>query len=412
MFLLHREPKRLFDERRLSDFLADRRRHFLDSIEAEEDSFILNVIDTEYLKYKLENALLLPLEIDTDSIQASIRREAIPARFFPVGSDVREGEAYQREVITFHIPFEGTQELILCAPSKRTLNGFYADVAYGRIDFRVINFNDDVSAIEKEKNQFLSFVTAHAQYINSDVEEFNRRIGQDIASTFLARRERILKVRGILGSLGIALIKNESAPKAFAIPFPKQRARISIDKPTVPDSTFVPEPTLPDQSYMQILKLVHDTGRVIERYPGIYSGKREEHLRDHILMILEPNFAGTATGETFNKGGKTDILLRHEGRNAFIAECKFWKGEKSLIDAVSQLLSYLTWRDSKTAIILFVKNADFSTVTTRARGGIRSHPNYIAESAPTDEAWYNFELHLPNDRTRKVKLALMLYHIS
>lgn len=65
---------------------------------------------------------------------------------------------------------------------------------------------------------------------------------------------------------------------------------------------------------------------------------------------------GSATGETFNKKGKTDILLRHAGNNAFVGECKFWKGEKSFLSTIDQLLGYLTWRDSKTAVIMFVKN--------------------------------------------------------
>jgi len=47
--------------------------------------------------------------------------------------------------------------------------------------------------------------------------------------------------------------------------------------------------------------------------------------------------------------GKTDILTRVEDRNAFIAECKFWMGEKAFLAALDQLLSYLSWRDTKTA---------------------------------------------------------------
>lgn len=87
-------------------------------------------------------------------------------------------------------------------------------------------------------------------------------------------------------------------------------------------------PTLLSQAYNQILQLMHDVGKEFERLPSLYSGEEEEHLRDHFLRMLEPNFEGSATGETFNKTGKTDILLRHEGLNVFIAECKFWKGKK------------------------------------------------------------------------------------
>lgn len=38
-----------------------------------------------------------------------------------------------------------------------------------------------------------------------------------------------------------------------------------------------------------------------------------------------------AQGETFNKSGKTDILISEESRSAFIAECKIWRGQKKFL---------------------------------------------------------------------------------
>lgn len=89
-----------------------------------------------------------------------------------------------------------------------------------------------------------------------------------------------------------------------------------------------------------------------------------------MLLILEPNFEGSATGETFNKTGKTDILLRHEGNQCVIAELKFWHGQKGFLDTITQLLGYLTRRDSKAAVAMFVKNKNFSSVLEIAQLGI------------------------------------------
>jgi hypothetical protein len=55
-------------------------------------------------------------------------------------------------------------------------------------------------------------------------------------------------------------------------------------------------------------------------------------------MVLGPNFEGSATGESFNKAGKIDTLLRHEGKLALIAECRFWHGEKAHLRSIDQLL--------------------------------------------------------------------------
>ena len=59
------------------------------------------------------------------------------------------------------------------------------------------------------------------------------------------------------------------------------------------------------------------------------------------------------TGETFRKKGKSDIHIMFENKAAFIGECKIWHGIKNFKEAVEQLFSYSTWRDTKTAIIVF-----------------------------------------------------------
>lgn len=127
-------------------------------------------------------------------------------------------------------------------------------------------------------------------------------------------------------------------------------------------------------------------------------------------MMLEPNFEGSATGETFNKKGKTDILLRYQGSNIFIGECKFWRGKKSLLKTIDQLLGYLTWRDSKVAIIMFVPNKDFSTVLATMRESINEHSNFLRIVSDKETTWLNCEFHLNDDRNRIVKVAIMLYH--
>jgi hypothetical protein len=61
----------------------------------------------------------------------------------------------------------------------------------------------------------------------------------------------------------------------------------------------------------------------------------EETLRDWIMFILGSNFEAPDGGEVFiggeveNGKGKTDTLVRHAGRNAFIGECKFWHGRRN-----------------------------------------------------------------------------------
>lgn len=215
----------------------------------------------------------------------------------------------------------------------------------------------------------------------------------------------------MLHSLGVPVKKNNNASSTFSIPVPDMRKKIKMGKPDVKEIGYTPEPSLDKESYNGILSLIHDVGREFERLPSLYAGKEEEHLRDHFLMMLEPNFTGSATGETFNKKGKTDILLRYEGTNVFIAECKFWKGKKVFLNTISQLLGYLTWRDSKAAVIMFVPNKEFSSVIQIVKDSISEHQNYVEHLNDKDETWLNYTFHLNDDRNRIVNLAVMLYHI-
>jgi hypothetical protein len=170
------------------------------------------------------------------------------------------------------------------------------------------------------------------------------------------------------------------------------------------------EPTALDEArYQRILEILHQTGVEMERHPGVYEGRGEEALRDHLLVALSPNFQ-SATGETFNKTGKTDILIRHEGKNVFIAECKFWSGLKVFYETIDQALGYLTWRDSKAAVICFIPNKELDPVLRQIEAETLKHPCFLKYHGERADGWYNFEFHLKDDRTRSVKVAVLCFH--
>lgn len=72
----------------------------------------------------------------------------------------------------------------------------------------------------------------------------------------------------------------------------------------------------------------------------------EEELRDLLLGMMNANYPGTATGETFRKLGKTDISFRVDAGYVLICECKFWHGAEEYANALDQLFRYVTWREN------------------------------------------------------------------
>jgi hypothetical protein len=139
-----------------------------------------------------------------------------------------------------------------------------------------------------------------------------------------------------------------------------------------------------------------------ERSPSAFENMGEEDLRNHFLVHLNGQYEGQATGETFNFQGKTDILIRAEGRNVFIAECKVWRGEKNFLETINQLLSYLSWRDTKTAVVIFNRNANFTEVLSTIADAAPTHPNFKRELGESDETTFRYIFHQPNDPNREI----------
>jgi hypothetical protein len=164
-------------------------------------------------------------------------------------------------------------------------------------------------------------------------------------------------------------------------------------------------------AYQEILECLNIVGKMFERLPRTYAGKDEEGLRDHMLVTLEASVGGSATGETFNRRGKTDILVRTEGNNTFIAECKFWSGQKGLLETIDQLLTYLGWRDNQASAIIFVRNVNFSETIESAKAMMKTHPKFIRHLSNSDSTWDNYEFRSAADPGRSVSIALMVYHL-
>jgi|GEM_PF-3463738 hypothetical protein len=119
------------------------------------------------------------------------------------------------------------------------------------------------------------------------------------------------------------------------------------------------KPRTSDQIYEKILEIISLAGNDMERRALSHKDRNEPELRDVLLASLNSHKDLFSSGESFNKRGKTDILVSSVNKTIFIAECKIWRGKKSLQEAIAQLLSYLTWQDNRVALIIFYKNKEF-----------------------------------------------------
>jgi hypothetical protein len=193
---------------------------------------------------------------------------------------------------------------------------------------------------------------------------------------------------------------------------PVKRKRIPTAKPGASREAFSPEPELQFEVYEQILNTLRNMVLVMERSPRAFSNMGEEDLRTHFLVQLNGQYEGLATGETFNYEGKTDILIRVDGKNVFIAECKFWKGPKALKSTIDQLLGYLSWRDTKAAILIFNRNKDFSVVLSQIPTVLENHPNFKRHIHHNNrETEFRSILHSNTDKNRELVVTILVFDI-
>lgn len=170
---------------------------------------------------------------------------------------------------------------------------------------------------------------------------------------------------------------------------------------------------LSETAYKQIIDEINKFGLNIEKLSSLKSKFNEEGYRDYFLPHLNSiSTSYNATGETFNKIGKTDILIQNNhGENVFIGECKIWHGEKELLKAIDQLLErYVSWRDEYTALIMFNKeNKQFSSVIDTAKKAIVKHPNFNSCVKNNSTTSISYIFNNIDDSTKKIRLELILF---
>jgi hypothetical protein len=125
---------------------------------------------------------------------------------------------------------------------------------------------------------------------------------------------------------------------------------------------------------------------------------------------LNTHYEGRAHAEAFNVQGKTDILIRHEGRNLFICECKFWNGSEGFSGTIDQLFRYTGWRDTKLAVVMFVREKGLTAILKKARTTLEAHQQFVAWKTAAEETELRATMHWPGDDDRHADLNVFFVH--
>jgi hypothetical protein len=378
-----------------------------DEIEALPENQFLSSTEDEIIGYICSKYEIIPLEIYEDKMYAQHKNTKVAYR------DYERHKEYDGLKFSVRLPFTGDQQLWYVTPSTWTTTypeGSVQTDSEGRnvLVFDVaVGLQQDPDTHNKLIEDNLKSIKFYLAKQKTDVERFNKNIRNIVEECIRIRKSKLDKKTRIIRAFKIPLHKSDDAPDISLIPIKRK-----LIKPLPSPPGHPPEYEISKDDYEHILGVIRHEGRSFESTPRTFAVHDEEELRDIILAHLNGHYKGGATGETFRGSGKTDIRIESENRAAFVAECKVWRGPSELSDAIDQLLGYLTWRDCKTAIVIFNKEvAGFTEIQKKVHGIFKGHSNYERIIAVDEAGEWRFLFHSKEDSERKVIIHVFMFNL-
>jgi hypothetical protein len=398
------EPDPLFSQRNLATLLKDQIHKMENTIDELSDDVVLLNSPDDLIEAISQAGYLQPLELLKDQGVSHPPIEITNTHV--LGSPVPiSGFRYAIEV-----PYTGASGLFNHQPETYDLDKPTAQLNSHSMQGSLIFTRIATAEVTKDElsRSFETAVQKVNKYIKLQalqLDPFNASLKDEASRIVNGRRERLLKARHIAASLGYPLRQRPGAPLTYVSPIVRRKITTKVS------GTFRPEPAIEEAEYQNILRIIENMSFVMERNPRVFSTAPEETIRDHYLVQLNGQYEGSATGETFNGRGHTDILVRDGNANLFIAECKVWYGQKQFSEAIDQLLGYVTWRDTKTAIIVFNRNQETTPVVETIEATIKAHSSYKRDAKLENTTRLRAVFGRPGDPAREIIVTVIIVPI-
>ncbi len=382
-----------------------------------QDQF-MNAPEDELMAHIVEQLTVEPLVLHEDQAQMDQQETSLDVSNWPGRNHFRDpGPIHVPAVqVIVTMPYTGDSKLWRLRsnpyqtvfPRAVVINK--GQPSAGTLVFDLVQpADEDPAKFKTDLDRELASIRLFIGAQRAQIESFNNALEGQARPAIKARCARIEKHTGLDSLLGIPLKHRDGAPDTTLIPMERKLLR---PLPPPPNTGYKPEPGIRDADYDHILSVIRHAGRTFEATPSTFAVHDEEELRDIVLAHLNGHYQGDATGETFRRSGKTDIRIEDGDRAAFVAECKVWRGAKELGEAIDQLLGYLTWRDCKTAIVVFNKhNKGFSGILENIPKALESHPNFRSSKETGATGEWQLSMTSKEDDGRLVRVHVFAFNL-
>lgn len=272
------------------------------------------------------------------------------------------------------------------------------------VTLRVLGSQPD-DALRNELHRFLEQVQQGLDWAQEEIAKHEGEI-RSLGWRIDARRASIERSQAATAALNIPRRQPIASPPPAAPPAPVPAAPAPAAGPAPAPSPAAGESRADFERAISVLARART---YLQKTRSMTEGRGEEDLRDALIYALHVDGAADVTAESLNGSGKTDILVRRDGRSVLIAECKFWDGASKAVDTFDQLSGYVTWDDLYTAIPLFIRGrGDTQAVIDKARQVMRG----LSIRCVDEQAEDHWEFVVRSSRGREISVVLMPFVIA
>jgi hypothetical protein len=312
--------------------------------------------------------------------------------------------------VVVHFPFEGDAGVFKLRPNQYTMDPPRGRVGKNELLLTITFPQDQPRQIDPAAQEFLSNVQRYLGWARGEIETFNAQLKHQAMSAIAGRRQRISQRDAALAESTIPVRRiGDDGKKTYIADALVRRPAPSLPRNRSDDNPPALEPTLDDKVFEHVLSVIRQQSLMIEQHANTYVAMGEEDRRNVILGALATHYSGF-TAETDNQGGHTDILARYENRNVFIGECKFWSGEQGFAETIDQLFGYTGWRDTKLAIVMFVRAKGLTAILEKGRQALAAHPQFVRWKDAASETELRATMRWPGDDERLADLNVFFVH--
>lgn len=316
---------------------------------------------------------------------------------------------YRLEV---HLPLRGDVTVLQVRPSSFTFNPPRGTVRTSELLMVLEYAHSDPPDIDERVRIWVGSVETWLSFARADIAIFNAGLEQQAQQAVQRRLQKLSERDAHLASSKFPLRRPGSNPTKMSI----EDALVRRPAPRLPQTRsdgIAPTlgPALQNDVFEHILGVIRMQGRQMEQSPGAYAGLDEEARRQTLVATLNTHYEGRTTAEAFNYHGKTDILIRYGTYNLFVCECKFWTGSADFTATIDQLFRYTTWRDTKLALVVFVREKGLTQILQKATLALTAHPQFVRMTQKATESELRADMHWPGDEDRMADLNILFVHI-